>query len=248
MQLTLLELVQDMLTATDSEAVSSVGDTEEAGMCVNIANRAFEYMTHKIKWRHFKQLGSLTSATNLNEMTVPSGTISIDPEFVYYDGEIIMYMEPEVFLAITITRLTSESNITTSNGVKVYSDRNPSYFTSFDDETLVFDAYPAGGLVTNAASVIVWITPTSRLTADAEVFDLPSQAFPALCAKCLSLALNEIKGDTQGSTVAGNDHSRLMASLGRNARLVDSRDDLRKHIVPRPSLRNTTSNIRRTSS
>ena len=48
MKLTLLELVQDMLVATDSENVSSVGETEDAGMCVNIANREFEKLISKL--------------------------------------------------------------------------------------------------------------------------------------------------------------------------------------------------------
>ena len=42
MKLTLLALVQDMLVATDSENVSTVVETEDAGMCVNIAKREFE--------------------------------------------------------------------------------------------------------------------------------------------------------------------------------------------------------------
>ena len=49
MKLTLLELVQDMLVATDSENVSTVGETEDAGMCVNIANREFEKLISKFE-------------------------------------------------------------------------------------------------------------------------------------------------------------------------------------------------------
>lgn len=42
MQLTLLQIVQDMLTSIDAQNVTDVSETEEASMCVNIANRAYE--------------------------------------------------------------------------------------------------------------------------------------------------------------------------------------------------------------
>tara|TARA_R110000787_G_scaffold10406_6_gene35281 strand:- start:2097 stop:2846 length:750 start_codon:yes stop_codon:yes gene_type:complete len=248
MQLTLLELVQDMLTATDSENVTTLDETEEAGMCVSIANRAFEAMIYKLRWRHLKKLDTLTSSAFLNEMTVPSGTIAIDPNAIWYSDTLIQYMEPDAFLATTIVRDVSASNIVSSNNVKVYNDRIPSYVTSFNDSSMTFDAYPnSSGLVTNSADIIAWVGPTSRKVADADIFNLPAQAFSALTSKCIAMALNEVKGDTQGSTVSEREHRRQMAALGRNARLVDVRDDLRKYVVARQTLRNTTSNVRRIS-
>ena len=64
MKLTLLELVQDMLVATDSENVTDVGDTEDAGMCVNIANREFERLISKFRWRHTRAFGKLVVRAN----------------------------------------------------------------------------------------------------------------------------------------------------------------------------------------
>ena len=181
MKLTLLELVQDMLVATDSENVSTVGETEDAGMCVNIANREFEKLISKFRWRHTRSFSKLEVTSIKNEMTLASNAVAVDPSTVYYSDDRVYWMEPDRFLAYTITRLTSESNIVESNNVKVYNDRNPQYFTSFDDYTLVFDSYPNdSGLLKANTDVIVYTQPTSRLNADAEYFDLPSQAFPAL--------------------------------------------------------------------
>jgi hypothetical protein len=240
MKLTLLELVQDMLVATDSENVSTVGETEDAGMCVNIANREFERLISKFRWRHTRSFSKLEVTSNKHEMTLATNAIALIPESVYYSGNRVFWMDEDNFLAFTIARNTTESNIEEINNIKVYNDRDPQYFTSFDDETLIFDAIPtASGLVKANTDCIVYLQPTSRLTSDGETFDLPPQAFAALNARCIVKAVREIKGDTQGAQAEKRDADNAIAALSRNARLVDIFDDRREHIVPRRSIRNT---------
>lgn len=240
MKLTLLEIVQDMLTATDSENVNNVGETEDAGMCVNIANREFERLISKFRWRHTRTFGKLDTTSNKHEMTIPTTSVSLTPDTMYYSGDRVYWMDPDRFLAYTISRNTSESNISEIANVKVFTDRNPQYFTSFNDATITFDSYPnASGLTSDDTDVILYDSPTSRLTSDGEYFDLPPQVFPALVQRCIYRAMLEIKGDTQGAQVAKRDADNTIAALSRNARLVDQPDDRRKHIVPRRSMRNT---------
>ena len=138
MQLTLLELVQDMLAAIDSESVTSVDETPEAGMCINIANRAYEEMMSMFRWRHLKLLTNLTTTTNFNELVGPTGTVAIDPYNIYYANDLVYWMEPEAFLRMSTSRNVSESNIEAVGNINVYNDRNPTCFTTFDDATLTF--------------------------------------------------------------------------------------------------------------
>lgn len=245
MKLTLLELVQDMLVASDSENVSSVGETEDAGMCVNIANREFEKLISKFRWKHTRKFSKLEVTTISNEMTLGTGDIAIDPNSVYYSDERVYWMEPDRFLAFTIGRLTSESNITESNNLKVYTDRSPQYFTSFNDSTLVFDAYSASGLIKANTDVIVYTHPTSRLSGDSEYFSIPAQAFPALAQRCISKAILEIKGDAQGYSVEKREADNAVAALSRNILLVDNPPDLRSNIISRRSMRNTFDRTKR---
>tara|TARA_R110000765_G_scaffold394646_1_gene488190 strand:- start:4490 stop:5257 length:768 start_codon:yes stop_codon:yes gene_type:complete len=236
MQLTLLELVQDMLSAVDAENVSSVSDTEEATMCVNIANRSFEEMiaVHK-RWRHLRTHSALSASTYLNDLALPSGTLAVDPYNIYYNGSCIPHLSPEEFLSLTIKRDTTESTIESINSIKVYNDRVPQYFTSFDDETLTFDAIPnnVSGLNSALSLGLMYIAPTSRLTTDAQVFDLPSQVFPALDMYCVAKATAELKGDTQAAVGLLRQYKALMANLARTSRVIDKRNDLRGWIVPR---------------
>jgi hypothetical protein len=240
MKLTLLEIVQDMLTATDSENVNSVGHTEDAGMCVNIANREFEKLISKYRWRHTRGLGKLSVTSNLNEMVLPPSAIAIVPDTLYYSGDRVYYMEPSTFLAFTITRNTSDSNVSEVNSTKVYTDRNPQYYTSWDDEIITFDSYPnESGLVSANTNAILYSQPSSRLTADYQYFDLPAQAFPALVQRCIAKAVLEIKGDTAGYQQEKREADNAVAALSINARVIDQPDDKRKYIVARRSMRNT---------
>lgn len=246
MKLTLLEIVQDMLTATDSENVTSVGHSEDAGMCVNIANREFERLISKFRWRHTRAFSKLEVTANLNEMGLATNAIAIKPYSVYYSDARVTWMDEDDFLAFTISRSTSETNVQDSNNIKIYNDRDPQYYTSFNDETLVFDAIPTGGgLVKANTDCIVYTHPTSRLISDGEYFDLPKQAFSALVQRCIARAVLEIKGDTQGYQAENRAANSAVAALGRNARLVDILDDRRDHIVPRRSMINTFNRTQR---
>jgi hypothetical protein len=236
-KLTLLNLVQDMLVAIDAEDVTSVGQTPEAGMCVNIANRAFEQVAVFRRWRHFKQYSRLEAGTNLNELTMPSGTIAFQPNDLWYNDQPMQYMRPEMFQTFTIRRNTSESNIQETNDIKIYNDRDPDFFTSADDETLVFDAIPStiSGLDASLSRALIYKLPTSRLSSDSSQFDLPAVMFPALDTLCISLALGELKGDSQEAGKYERRYKVQMSSLSRNSRLVDREDDRRRWIVPRTS-------------
>ena len=235
MKLTLLQLVQDMLSAIDAEKVSAVGETDEADMCVQITNRAYEEIIERVRWRHLKQLTSLTSSAILNQMVAPDGVIAIDPSRVYYNDTLLYYMVPEDFLDYTISRDVTASDVEIVGNVKVYNDRDPVYFTSFDDYTLVFDAMPdnTNGLVGADSTVLAYVGHTSRLTADGDIFNLPRQAFPALEKLCISIAKSELQADTTEGRKLFVEFKGLMAALKRNARLVDQADDMRRWIIPR---------------
>ncbi len=240
MQLTLLETVQRMLAAIDAENVTSVGETEEADMCVNIANRVFEQIAVSKRWRHFKSYGNLGTTAQNNELSVPSGTYALDPQSVYYNDQRVKWIEPDDFLWMTIRRDTSESNIEKVNGIKVYNDRDPIWFTSDDDETLRFDAFDTTSITGSNSDCIVFKLPTSTVTSGSANFDLPSSIYPAHTEYCIGRAMLELQQNSEGrGLIAGA--KGMLARLGRNARLVDTKNDLRKWIVPRRSSQNLNS-------
>src|SRR3990167_2541038 len=133
MKPTLLVLVQDMLGAIEAENVAAVTDTDEASMCVNIANRCYEDISLHRRWKYQKGITRLITSTEMNERTLASGTVAFDPYNLYYDSQAMYYKTPEEFLAITIARDATDSAVTLINNIKVFNERAPTFFTSDND-------------------------------------------------------------------------------------------------------------------
>jgi hypothetical protein len=251
-RLTLLELVQGMLAAIDAENVTSVGQTEEAGQCVSIVNRCYEDMLSTWRWKHLRTYANLVNnSSNLHELNVPDNALAIDPDVMWYKdsandsgAQKVWYLNPTEFLTMTLSRNLADSGIIELDGIRVHNDKIPQFFTSDDDETLQFDAVvdSSNGLAAARTQTLAWILPSSRLVVDAEVPDLPRQAFPALEDFCIGTAVKELKGDTQAAQLTLREFKRKMANLSRNARVIDKSDDTRDHIVPRRRSRRTLIN------
>ena len=239
-----------MLGAIDADDVESISDTEEAGMCVDIANRCYENLiTHKRTWRHLRKFSTLSTTTALNELVLPSGTLAMDPYSLYYEGQRVYWKAPDEFLWFTEQRDVSESNVELQNNIKVYNDRNPQFFTTDDDETLRFDAMDdSDGLDGSLAKCILYQMPTSELTSDTQYFDLPHQIYPAFIQYCIGTAVLELQMNEGKAGVYLNEYKRELARLSRTARLIDVYDDVRKFIIPRSTHRNMISPLRNTGS
>ena len=150
-------MVQDILSDMDSDEVNSINDSTESLQVAQIIKSTYYNIVDGKDYPFFKELFQLDSNGTVarpTHMRLPE-TI-IDLEWIKYDcrkaGETrnrftkIEYKTPEEFLDIVDQRISTASNIqvvTDSTGIKlnVYNDKAPSYFTSFDDDYLVFDAF-----------------------------------------------------------------------------------------------------------
>lgn len=221
MQLTLLELVQKMLASIEAENISTISGSEEAGMCVEIANRAFGEMIYSHPWKHLRSSSALSAGANLNTLVGPANCIAIESFPLYYETNLVRYIDPEDFLFITRQRDSAAANVDTINGLYIYNDRNPTYFTTFDDDELVFDAIPTGaGLVAADTLAMVMVGPSTELSTDNQIFNLPAKAFPALLARCLEYTAEELAGDSQRAARHAASYRKLMTKFALDGSLV----------------------------
>ncbi len=156
-KMTLLEMVQDILSDMDSDEVNSINDSTESLQVAQIIKSTYYNIVDGKDYPFFKELFQLdTSGTSARPTHMKIPETIIDLEWIKYDckktGETrtrytkIEYKTPEEFLEIVDKRISTATNIkvvTDSTGIKlsIYKDKAPTYFTSFDDEYLVFDAY-----------------------------------------------------------------------------------------------------------
>ena len=150
-------MVQDILSDMDSDEVNSINDSTESLQVAQIIKSTYYNIVDGKDYPFFKELFQLDTSGTVSRpthMRLPE-TI-IDLEWIKYDckksGETrnrytkIEYKTPEEFLEIVDQRLSTATNIqvvTDATGIKlnIYKDKAPTYFTSFDDDYLVFDAF-----------------------------------------------------------------------------------------------------------
>jgi len=155
---TLLEMVQSILSDTDADNVSSVGDTVESEQAVQVIRDTHDYIVDSMDLGHVKTLDKLeaTSASTPNVMTRPEGLYDI--EWIRYNKKItaggdqtfenVRYLPPSDFIDLVSSRTVSDSNVeevTLSTGavIPVVNDRAPTYYTIMDQgsDEIVFDSY-----------------------------------------------------------------------------------------------------------
>lgn len=208
--MTLLEIVSDILNDLDSDFVNSIDDTVEAQQVAQIVKTCFYEIIGNRNWPHLRKLiqfdASGTTAKP-NYLKIPAGTKEIT--MVSYDcrkeGETqnkdkeIKYKSPEDFLRMVSIRNLSDNTveITDFNGVKlkIVNNKAPEFYTSFDDEYLVFDSYDVAvdeTLKKSKSSGLAFITPTWTHS-DSAIPNLPDEAFPALLEESKSTAFLVLK-------------------------------------------------------
>lgn len=138
---TLLAMTQNILNAMDSDEVNSIGDTVESLQVAEVVRETYEYITVglDIPGRAGIILLDASGDTDLpNYMTVPANVERI--EWIRYNGLEIEYLAPRAFLEYVAGRGDGDE-VTVVENMNIYNDRDPKFYTSFDDDTVVFDAF-----------------------------------------------------------------------------------------------------------
>lgn len=206
MRTTLLEIVQSILNDMDSEDVNSISDTTEAQQVASVVKDVYNNIIAARNIPELKQAFNITSLSQLSRpvyFKYPAGAKEITE--LYYNvstsGGVeykeIKYVEPlDFFLSmpssdagIVVTDTDDETSIV------VYNDRMPSYYTSFDDNHIVMDAYDAGvESILSAAKTKAFGTIYPEFTiADSFEPDLDNVMLPLLLAEAKSTCFSLFK-------------------------------------------------------
>ena len=211
MRMTLLDMVQDILSEMDSDEVNSFSDTIEAEQVAQVIKTTYMEMMSNRNWPHLKKLIQLPSSTlttlpthqklgvDVKELTMVKYDVRKGSETkrVYKD---IKYLPPEDFLQKTNSRDSDETDsqlIVDPTGVELILKTNkaPEYFTSFDEEVLVFDSYDntAGSTIVTARFQCQGYVMPTWVAKDHAYPDLPSEAFAALLEEAKSVCFHTLK-------------------------------------------------------
>lgn len=211
MKMSLLEMVQDIHNDLDLDFVNSIDDTVEAAQVAQIIKTTYFAMMSNRNWPHLRKLTSLTPSNNSARPTHMSVQDDVkELEFVNYncvksgDNRLryqpMKWLEPEAFLRKSNALNTNNANTSividpTGIELQILSNKNPEFYTSFDDKTIVFDSYDSdvdSTLQESKIQAMAYVMPTWSAT-DSFIPDLPEEAFISLLEEAKSKASLKLK-------------------------------------------------------
>lgn len=208
---TLLDVVQEVLSAMDSDQVNSIMDTFESEQVVSIARAVYRDMVSNRNWPFFRrtlQFNSLASTGLPTHMTLQDEIKELI--FVNYDTaratsnrnryETMVWLEPDEFLR-RLNQLNDNANdveiVIDPTGIElaIQVDKPPQFYTSFDDQTIVFDSFDRAvddTLQSSKIQALGYIMP-SFTESDTWEIDLPRDAISAYIAEVKSTCFVDLK-------------------------------------------------------
>lgn len=211
MKYTLLEVVIDVLNDMDADAVNGIDDTVEAQQVAQIAKTCFNEMISNRDWPHLRKLSQLESSGDLakpSHMRIPDNVKKL--EWIKYNKiredetriryEDVKYLYPDEFLKITNNRNSDNSNVQevvdfSGTTLLVFDNAAPTYWTSFDDNWIVFDSYNSAldDTLKKSKTQVLLVRDPIWVGEDDAIPDLPEEAFAAYVEEVKSTAFLALK-------------------------------------------------------
>lgn len=213
-KMTMLEITQDILSDMSGEEVNSISDTIEAEQVANIIKSTYDALINGKDWPHTRGLVQMVASGDAAKPT----HMTFNEDFkriikINYNkirvGEtrlkfgLVKFMNADDFLKKLNSRDSTASNIDNivdDSGITllIRNDVPPSYYTSFDDETVIFDSYDSvldSTLQASKTQCMAYRLPSLTI-ADDTIPDLPAEAFSLLLEESKSratLKLNQVQ-------------------------------------------------------
>lgn len=208
--MTLGEMVDDILSSLDSDPVTTYNDTVEGEQVALILRTTYYNLIDGKDWPQLYTMFQLTQSSSSTPTHMTLGTTITDVKYIKYNVKSstdtvdkfieIEYKTPQEFMAILDARPsdnTSVTQITDASGIylNIVNDQPPMYYTSFDESTIIFDAFDntvETFLKTIKTQCYGRQEPTVTLS-DGMYFNLPTDAFSLLLNEAKAVAWAELK-------------------------------------------------------
>ena len=188
---TILKLVQDLGEGIDSDEIDSLAETEEVVRIENILKqtvqevldrKTWEFMKDKVRQLDIREAGS----SELNTLTIPADVTHInclkyrDDNDKFFE---LRYLQACEFIDMLQSRDATQPEITAINNadgvaLNVDTTQAPQFWTSFDEETITFDAYNStsgtGNLIADSV-IIADVMPVTDFTDPNAVLNIPER-------------------------------------------------------------------------
>lgn len=206
-KMTLLEMVQNILSAMDSDEVNSINDTVESQQVAEVIKETYYDLFSDIYVPEHKgiiKLEGLGDLTRPNYLRVPENVSRF--EWLKYKDSVtgrylkLDFYNPEDFLTRILQSTSTSDNVslvTDASGIEFYikNNKQPSYYTVFDDRYLVCDSYDSAVDSTlQASKTFAWgYTEPTWTASDAFIPNLDAGNFAMLLSEAKSVCFINLK-------------------------------------------------------
>lgn len=207
-KMTLLEMVQNIASALETDEISSISDTTESLQIAEVIKETFYEQFNNIIVPEFRGLLKLDNYNNLaspNYLKIPSNVSKLEwikyRDYRYNDTfRDVEFINPEDFLGRQLQYDTDSSHIfltTDPSGVvyRIRSNARPTYFTMFDDTHLAFDSYDVDyeDTLTANNTIAYGMKTEDFLLEDDYIPPIDGNLFPLLLAEAKSTCFVNLK-------------------------------------------------------
>lgn len=225
---TLLQIVKNTLEAMDSDVVDSIyladGGTEESEQIAGFAKQLYEYLYSIMEWPHSKlltQLDAVADSSKPNYLKIPETVNEV--VWLRYRDKDVQWLSPYEFMTLCDARNSSDTDVTEVTGfegntIKVRTDVAPTYYTSFDNEYLVFDSYDStlDTTLQNSQTDAYCVRSATFTISDTFQPDMPDSMYPLFQAELNREAHLRLK-----QTDSPVDAKRALSSWSKQRTKVD---------------------------
>lgn len=239
MRYTLLELTQNVLSTIDGDEIDSIGDTVESQQVVKIIKNVYDDILSRGGATVNKVLFNLDASGNTAKpvlMTKPNSITDI--EFIRYDCETtgdadpswqdMCYMTPKEFMGHIQQLRPSQTDVESMTHIvdgftltfNYKNNAHPIYYTAFNDNTLIFDAYDNTVDTTLQTSKTLCYGTKATVFTESDTFvpELQPSQFNLLLSEAKSVAWAELRQTTNQK--AEQSAKRNWAHFGKSRKSV----------------------------
>jgi len=210
-KMSLLDMVQDILSDMNSDNVNSISDTVESEQVARIIRSTFRNLYNDRVWPHTGALIKLVSLSDSNRPTHMKLLEDVEEiSWIKYDirdtveGAIrfkdIPYKTPEEFLQLVMGRDADKDYaqvVIDIHGTPliIHNNHAPSYWTTFDDEHIVFDSFDntVDSVLQADKTQVFGYSEPEFLLEDEFIPDIPLKMFPYFLSECKHVAFLKVK-------------------------------------------------------
>lgn len=224
---TVLDMVQGLLSITSGDNVNSISDTIEATQFADLLRQCYFDIVDELELPVNRELGNLEGLGDSDlpsVMRLPENVSGV--QWIKYDvrddvsGDKdyadMIYKDPFDFVTYVNNRSSSDADvqvctITGQVPLMIFTDTRPQFWTSFDDEHIVFDSFNSDvdSSLQTSKSIFYGTARPSFTLEDDFVPDLPENLFSYLYATAEARAFAAFKQDLNPKSEQQEKRSRI---------------------------------------